>query len=386
MPRPGPTSPERLFPRGRKPELFVHSFDRPNIRLTFAPKEHPTRQLSRFLRPRKAESGIIYCSSRKRTEQIAEILQQDGFNALAYHAGLEQTVRMRNQDTFLQEDGVVVVATIAFGMGINKPDVRYVCHADMPSTIESYYQEIGRAGRDGLPADAHPLRPRRHGAAPAPDRREGGARRPPPGRAPQARGDDRALRGRDLPAAVSARLFRRGEPALRPLRPVPRRRLADRRHGGGAEGALGGGAHGQRFGAAYICDLVHGKESEQIRRNGHVQLKTFGVGSDKPVAAWRAILRQLFAAGGRGRRTATLWRPLADRQGRGDPVRPRAGAVAPRSRAEGPEGAPPRRHRPRRLPGLSEADEALFQHLRGLRATLARQEGVAAYMIFPDAP
>ncbi len=377
---------ERLFPRGRKPELFVHSFDRPNIRLTFAPKEHPTRQLSRFLRPRKAESGIIYCSSRKRTEQIAEILQQDGFNALAYHAGLEQSVRMRNQDTFLQEDGVVVVATIAFGMGINKPDVRYVCHADMPSTIESYYQEIGRAGRDGLPADTltlyglddMALRRRQIDEKEVPD-------------------DRRRVERRKLEAMIAlcegATCRRQSLLGYFGEQSAPCGRC-DLCRGGvslidgtvAAQKVLSAVVRtGQRFGAAYICDLVHGKESEQIRRNGHVQLKTFGVGSDKPVAAWRAILRQLFAAGavaenGDGYGGLSLTdKGEAILFGR-EPVqlRPDPEPKAPKERRRGSAA-----DRDDSL-GLSEADEALFQHLRGLRATLARQEGVAAYMIFPD--
>jgi ATP-dependent DNA helicase RecQ len=142
---------QRLFPS--PPKLFLHSFDRPNIALNFALKNQPRRQLTRFLERHKGESGIVYCASRQRTEDLAEYFRTQGHDALAYHAGLDQETRNRNQDRFLQDDGVVAVATIAFGMGVNKPDVRFVAHADMPSSVESYYQEIGRAGRDGLPAD-----------------------------------------------------------------------------------------------------------------------------------------------------------------------------------------------------------------------------------------
>jgi ATP-dependent DNA helicase RecQ len=141
----------QLFPK--PPRALVHSFDRPNIALRFAPKDKPRLQIDEFLRGHKGGSGIIYAASRARTESLAASLCGKGHRALPYHAGLDQRTRSENQDIFLQEDGVVVVATIAFGMGINKPDVRFVVHADMPGGIESYYQEIGRAGRDGLPAE-----------------------------------------------------------------------------------------------------------------------------------------------------------------------------------------------------------------------------------------
>jgi ATP-dependent DNA helicase RecQ len=379
---------ERLFPAGREARTFVHSFDRPNIRLTFVPKDNPTRQIERFLKHRRAESGIIYCSSRKRTEQLAETLRGDGFNALPYHAGLDQGARMRNQDTFLQEDGVVMAATIAFGMGINKPDVRFVCHADMPNNIEGYYQEIGRAGRDGLPADTLTL----YGL------------------------DDMALRRRQIDEKEVGderrRVERRKLEAMIALcEGATCRRQSLLGYFGEASGPCGrcdlcrGGVElidgtvaaqkvlsaivrtGQRFGAAYVCDVVHGKESEQIRRNGHTQLKTYGVGADKPVAAWRAILRQLFAAGavaenadgyGGLRMTERGEAILFGRetvQLRPDP-QPKAESRDRRrtSAARGDDDAL----------ALSEADEALFQHLRGLRATIARAEGIAAFMVFPD--
>jgi ATP-dependent DNA helicase RecQ len=145
----------------RHPTIFVHGFDRPNLRLGMQPKQSERGemktagrgQIMDFVRAHAGESGIVYCGSRRKTEEIADFLREGGANALPYHAGLEHALRSRHQDMFLQQDGVVMVATIAFGLGIDKPDVRFVLHADLPANIESYYHEIGRAGRDGLPAD-----------------------------------------------------------------------------------------------------------------------------------------------------------------------------------------------------------------------------------------
>jgi ATP-dependent DNA helicase RecQ len=373
---------ERLFEGG--PRIFLHSFDRPNIRLRFEPKDQPRRQLAEFLADHKGATGIVYCASRKRTEALAETLGGKGFRALPYHAGLDQRVRGRNQDTFLQEDGVVMVATVAFGMGINKPDVRFVCHADMPNNVESYYQEIGRAGRDGLPADTLTL----YGF------------------------DDMALRRRqidekDISDERRATERRKLEAMIGLCEAATCRRQVllayfgeesgpdcghcDLCSGGlalsdatiDAQKALSAVVRtGSRFGASYIVDVLVGRETDAIRRNGHAALKTFGVGQDKSQRAWRSLIRQLFAAG-------ALAETASDYPGLQITEKGEALLFGRERIAVRPE--PDQKRRRERGPlvdgaavGLTPADEPLFQHLRALRAAISREEGVAAFMIFPD--
>src|SRR4051794_3568177 len=373
---------EQLFPT--PPQVFLHSFDRPNLSLRFAPKDQPRRQLAEFLSRHRGGSGIVYCASRQRTEQLAETLNDRGFRALPYHAGLDQIVRARHQDAFLQEDGVVMVATVAFGMGINKPDVRFVCHADMPANVEGYYQEIGRAGRDGLPAgtltlygfDDMAVRRRQIDEKDIPDERRRVERRKLD--AMIALCEAASCRRQALLAYFGEESGPCGHCDLC-AGGVP---LADGTLD--AQKALSAIARtGERFGAGYITDILLGRESDAVRRNGHAALKTFGVGRDRSERAWRSTLRQLFAAGAVAETEHGGLR-IAEK---GDAILFGRETIALRAETETRREA---RRRERGLlvdgaaVGLTPADEPLFQHLRAVRAGIARQEGVAAFMVFPD--
>ncbi len=373
----------KLF--GREPVVFVHGFDRPNLRLAMAAKAGGRKQVADFVVAHRGQSGIVYCSSRRKTEALAEFLRDTGTKALAYHAGMEPADRSRHQDIFLQEDGVVVVATVAFGMGIDKPDVRFVLHADMPATIESYYQEIGRAGRDGLPADTLTL---------------------------YGMGDIRLRRMQiDETDATDAqkRVDRQRLNALVSLCESPRcRRQTLLAYFGettepcghcdfccdgavvidgtvAAQKALSAIVRtGQRFGTEHLTNVLIGETSEAVEKFEHDRLPTFGVGKEFGKQEWRSIFRQLHGAGivaldiaGHGTWSVTeagrrVLKGIDKVTLRKDTLKPATRKVA---RAAANAAA---------LTADGADDTALFEALRKRRSELAKQQGVAAYVIFAD--
>jgi ATP-dependent DNA helicase RecQ len=373
----------KLF--GREPVVFVHGFDRPNLRLAMAAKAGGRKQIADFVVAHRGQSGIVYCSSRRKTEALAEFLRDTGTKAVAYHAGMEPADRSRHQDIFLQEDGVVVVATVAFGMGIDKPDVRFVLHADMPATIESYYQEIGRAGRDGLPADTLTL---------------------------YGMGDIRLRRMQiDETDATDAqkRVDRQRLNALVSLCESPRcRRQTLLAYFGettqpcghcdfccdgavvidgtvAAQKALSAILRtGQRFGTEHLTNVLIGETSEAVEKFEHDRLPTFGVGKEFGKQEWRSILRQLHGAGivvlditGHGTWSVTdagrrVLKGIDKVTLRKDTLKPATRKVA---RAAANAAA---------LTADGADDTALFEALRKRRSELAKQQGVAAYVIFAD--
>ena len=375
---------EKLF--RLPPRTFVRSFDRPNLHLAMQPKDNARRQIAAFLESHRGESGIIYCSSRKRTEELATHLGLAGYRTVPYHAGMPQEARNANQDVFMQEDGVVVVATVAFGMGIDKPDVRFVAHADLPQNVEAYYQEIGRAGRDGLPADTMTL----YGL------------------------DDMRLRRLQIEEGESSeerkRIERQRFNALVALCESPRcrRQTLLAYFGEQSEMACGrcdlceGGVEtfdgtveaqkamsailrtGERFGTEHLVNILMGNATEAIRRYGHDTLKTFGVGKDRDVNGWRSILRQIYAAGlisldivAHGRWTLT---ERGHRILRGD------GRVDLRSDIARQATSPRSKKRAAQAIAIdmSGGDGDLLKALKTLRQTLAKAQRQPAYVIFPD--
>ncbi|HEY7930111.1 MAG TPA: DNA helicase RecQ, partial [Steroidobacteraceae bacterium] len=378
---------------------FVASFDRPNIRYRIGEKDNPRRQLLQFLQSEHAgESGIVYCLARATCEQVAEFLRAQGIDALAYHAGLEHRVRETHQERFLRQDGLVMVATIAFGMGIDKPDVRFVAHVDLPRSIESYYQETGRAGRDGLPAEAWMV----YGLADVVQQR-------------------RLIEQSEADEQYKRVAMRKLDGILGLCESVQCRRMTLLQYFGEAAGPCGNcdncltppqiwdGTEAARklmsciyrceqgsgfgFGAQHVIDVLRGEQNAKVEQFGHRRLSTFGIGADLDAAQWRSVLRQLVMLGLvrvdhehfnvlqltadsrevlAGRRTLALRRasPPARRSRRSASSRrtaPGTGTIG----AATPES-------------LRASDGALYDALRAWRLGVAREHGVPAYTVFHD--
>ena len=380
--------------------VFISSFDRPNIRYAVVEKDDARKQLLRFIQDEhEGDAGIVYCQSRKKVEETAAWLNAEGLNALPYHAGLDADVRKRHQDRFLREDGIVMVATIAFGMGIDKPDVRFVAHMDLPKNIESYYQETGRAGRDGLPADAWMA----YGLADVVNQRR------MIDESPAGEEFKRAQRGKldallSLAEAHDCRRVRLlayfGEhsercaayqnacdnclnpPATWDATEAARKALSCvyRFHQNG----------GQRYGAAHLIDVLRGKATEKVEQRGHQSLSTFGIGADLSETQWRTVLRQLIALGhlrAEGEYNTLELTPSAREVLRGEvPMLLRQPSETPKRSAK--SGRVTRTARGRdKAPPLPLDATALtrFDALKAWRAEVAREHNLPAYIVFHDA-
>ena len=362
---------------------FVSSFDRPNIRYHVVQKDNARRQLLDFLAGHHRAAGIVYCLSRKKVDDTAEFLRGHGIVALPYHAGMNAAERSANQRRFLREDGIVMVATIAFGMGIDKPDVRFVAHMDLPKSLEGYYQETGRAGRDGDRADAWlafglgdlvTLKQMIESSDASEDRR----------RLERRKLDNLLAYCESTRCRRQTLLANFGEDYPQPcgncdncLEPA---QVWDATVA--AQKALSCVYRsGQRFGALHLIDILRGTNTERVAQFGHDRLSTFGIGADLDVRQWKSVFRQLLAIGAL----------VADPEARGglrlgdDSRAVLRGEQAMMLRRE----APRRQKRPA-IPTnaqteIASADVPLFDALRTLRATLAREQGVPAYVIFHDA-
>ncbi len=369
--------------------LFVASFDRPNICYRVVEKEDGRRQLKDFLVAHQGASGIVYCLSRRKVEDTADWLVDQGIPALAYHAGMDAATRASNQKRFLREDGIAMVATIAFGMGIDKPDVRFVAHMDLPKSMEGYYQETGRAGRDGLPADAWlcyglgDLIMLNQFIA----KSEAGEERK---RVERAKLD--ALLGyAESTACRRQRLLAYfGETLQQPCGNCDNCLDAPQTWDASvvAQKALSCVYRtGQRFGATHLVAVLRGETDERIRSLRHDEISTFGVGADLDKQQWRGVFRQLVAAGllttdDEGFGTLRLTAASRDVLSGATPVHLRQQADRTERRVSRKKA---RSERARAGLDIAPHETSLWNALRNLRARLAKEQGVPAYVIFHDA-
>ena len=368
---------ERLF-GGVAPETFLHGFDRPNLHLAFAAKDNPRKQILQFAAARKGQSGIVYCGTRAKTETLAKALRDEGHLALYYHGGMDPQERRDTEVRFQREDGLIVVATVAFGMGVDKPDIRWVAHADLPKSIEAYYQEIGRAGRDGAPAETFTLfgpddiRLRRsqidEGLAPAERRAADHARLNALlglAEALECRranllqyfGETEVTCGKCDLCDTPPEVFDGTEAVRKALSAILRT--------------------GEWFGTGHLIDILLGNETDKVRERGHDVLPTYGVGKEYDKRQWQAVFRQMMGH--------DLVRPNPERHGalmmteRARPVlrdeetvRLRRDTIRATSR------------RPAAKTLVSEENAPLMSALKAKRRALAEAAKVPAYVIFPD--
>ncbi|MDE0545130.1 DNA helicase RecQ [Microbacterium sp. C7(2022)] len=385
-----PATHREITERLRMPDArhFVSSFDRPNIQYRIEPKTDPRKQLAAFIRTQPAGSaGIVYALSRKSVEQTADYLRAQGFDALPYHAGLPASERAANQARFLRDDGVVMVATIAFGMGIDKPDVRFVAHIDLPKSVEGYYQETGRAGRDGDPSVAWMA----YGLGDVVQQRR---------MIDQSPGD----------RTYKVRLGQHLDAMLALCETVSCRRQNLLAYFGQQSPACGNcdtciqapatwdgtiaaqkllstivrlkRERNQAFGAGHLIDILRGASTERIRQQGHDTLTTYGLGADLSDQDWRSVIRQLLARGilvAQGEYgTLALGEPA------GTVLRGEVQVLLRRD-VIGRAGTTPRVRKTTASDTLDEADREMFEKLREWRAGVAKELGVPAYIVFGDA-
>ena len=369
---------DRLFEL-KKPEVFLQGFDRPNIHLSFSVKNSPRQQVINFVERRKGQSGIIYCGSRAKCETIAQALRTAGHEAIHYHAGMDAEDRRISERRFQLEDGLIVVATIAFGMGIDKPDIRYVIHADLPKSIESYYQEIGRAGRDGEAAETMTL----YGADDIRLRRS----QIDEGLASNDRKKADHGRLNSLLGLAEARRCRR-RVLLRyfgddiqtcnncDLCDTPPLLFDGTKHVRMALSAIL--RTEERFGAGYLIDILRGKSTDKIKQNGHDKLPTFGIGQDYSKSEWQGVFRQMMGY--------DLVRPDIERFGAFRMTEMARPILRNEQTIELRKDTIIKEIRKAKVKSLvAEEDETLFSALRSKRRSLAEALNAPAYVVFADA-
>ncbi|MDP3516562.1 MAG: DNA helicase RecQ [Pseudohongiella sp.] len=363
---------------------FVTGFDRPNIQYRITQKRNPRQQLLEFLRrEHSGDAGIIYCLSRKKTEETAFWLEQQGFTALPYHAGLSSADRLRHQQRFLREDGVIVVATIAFGMGIDKPDVRFIVHLDLPKSIESYYQETGRAGRDGEPATAWMV----YGLQDVIKLRQ---------MMDESQGNEQFKRLERIRLDAMLGLCEITSCRRQSLRQYFGEEAPDRCDNCDAclnpaptwDGTVAAQKAlscvyrtGQRFGVAYLIEVLSGLESERVLQNGHHNLSTFGIGRELDKSQWQSVFRQLVARGFLGVDHNSFGGLYLTARAR--PVL--RGEETMRLREDVQEVTAKGTRQRNTDSGMLPEDRRLFEALRLCRKHLAEQFDVPPYVIFHDA-